>query len=72
MKSIDLYSKTKTLNALRDAIGIIQSIPVTRSCHSCAHYRGGCGLADYKMPPQNILKDGCEAWEENDTDFIPY
>lgn len=34
-----------------------------RGCKSCMFFDGGCEKADGKVPPENVQKSGCEAYE---------
>lgn len=49
----------------------INSLRPTHDCASCRHFRLlDCELAPGKMPPENIIKNGCELW--NDSFEIPW
>lgn len=43
----------------------INSLRPIHDCASCRHFRlTDCELVPGKMPPENVLKSGCEMWSD--------
>lgn len=43
----------------------INSLRPTHDCASCLHFRLlDCELVPGKMPPEHVLKNGCEMWQD--------
>lgn len=47
-----------------------RDILADKSCHHCLHFSaGGCNLADGQVPPPEVQKSGCPAWEYDEIPF---
>lgn len=57
------YSRMQLVALLKDAINIIEKMPIKKSCSTCQNYdcSGLCKLVQ-KLIPAEIIEVGCEAY----------
>jgi hypothetical protein len=54
---------------LTEALAIVNSLPIKKSCEGCKHFDfGTCRLAG-EPPPEDVQPVGCSAWEWA---FVPF
>jgi len=56
--------------ALQKAIEIIDKLTV-KNCSTCEHWlgAGGCKMAEGRMPPEHVQKQGCPYYENDGMPF---
>jgi hypothetical protein len=68
---IDATKQKELLASLEEMKIFIESLEVQEGCISCINWqKDGCKLANFQRPPDNIVANGCEAWQIFDE--IPY
>ncbi len=56
-------TKQNLITALRIIETMIMDFPVEKSCTTCTYYKDkACKMFD-SVPPEHIVKVGCDSWE---------
>jgi hypothetical protein len=55
--------KERVLSALQTLTASVETMEVSKSRLSYLHWANGCKLANGQMPPEQLQKAGCPAWD---------
>lgn len=51
------------IEALKEALQIMEQLPAKKSCDTCINNNHGrCAASDYMVPPESVKANGCESW----------
>ena len=69
MKKMLPGERQRMLDGLLLLRELVESAEVQKSCLTCDHWQAGrCRMAD-AVPPDEVRRDGCEAWEYQEIPF---
>ena len=58
------------LEALKEAMQIIESLPARKHCRNCASWSEGyCKANGDVKPPPEVIERGCKAWQWDEVPF---
>ena len=66
---ISAKKQAEMIRDLEQAMLVLKSMPVSRSCSECAMWRFGQCEAAGAVPPPEVQKSGCELFELEDCPF---
>lgn len=70
LNKITALEQKELIEAIDKIRAFVENLQTEKSCLSCLHLKGDkCELAG-RVPPDHVLKKGCDSWEIFDS--IPY
>lgn len=58
------------MEALKEAMRIIEALPDKKNCKNCTHFdQGFCKISDGAKPPAHIVEAGCNMWQWDEVPF---
>lgn len=66
------HEKHYILETLKRLTAYVEALPAKQECATCNHFdvqTKKCAVNNYMIPPEEVQKTGCSAWEWDYTPF---